>query len=123
MERLIAVPVVLMIVFDAVGPSAILLYTKRRSGSWRRAIRNMLLTATVVASLFTGIVGALTVAVQGLVRPPSNTYIVEHDPAFGFLYFAIYGLGFAALGLLYCIPVIGLWRLLHRRSFASVTRT
>lgn len=121
METLAAIPLYLAIAFDALGPLIVLIYSRRQSGSWRRAIRNTMLAATVFAFLLTGIVGALSTFVGNSLWPRS-VYSVESEPVFVFLIVGMYGVGFAGMGLLYGVPLIGLWRLLHRRSFDMVTR-
>jgi hypothetical protein len=116
MKTLTAVLMWSLLGIDFVAPVAVLLFVKRRSGSWQRAAFTCLLTATVVAFLVNGTVGWLLSLLQWAIRDGSP-YRGMAFPVCG-----VYGMLFAGTGLLYLLPMVGLWRLAHRRSFECVTR-
>ena len=69
-------------------------------------------TATVFAFLFTGTVGWLTTVLQSAVEPVYYMALAMAFPAAG-----IYGALIATSSYLITVPIVGLWRFLHTRSF------
>ena len=116
MMSLLSILMLLVVSLNVVGPIAALLFVKRRSGSWRSASLACLLSATVLAFLLTGTVGWITVFVQMAIQGE-----FRWDLAIAFPTMGIYGIGFAGMGLLYLLPLIGIWRIFHRRSFEAAT--
>jgi hypothetical protein len=77
-----------------------------------------LLTATVLSFLLTGVVGWVTTVLQAYARG-------EWRPGRLLLAFpmsGVYGVLFAAMGLMFTLPLVGLWRLVYPRSFDRLTR-
>ena len=86
--------------FDWLAPAIFLLLLRRWTKSWWMAFAGMLIGATLAAFLLTG----------------SEMYLVWPSP---FLFFlgGIYGLVAVGQGLAVLLPLLLLWRLVHRRSF------
>jgi hypothetical protein len=118
MNRLWALPLILAIAFDILGPAVVLLLVKRRTGRWRPAAVACLLTATVGAFLLTGTVCWVTTVVRASVTNEWRTEALMT----AFPVPAIYGVLFATTGLLFTLPLVGLWRLVHAPSFRRITR-
>jgi len=103
--------------FDILGPVVVLLYVKRRSGSWRRAACYCAITATVCAFIVSGTLCWIQAALRELIYGPTgSTALMTAFPAGG-----IYGALFAMTFLLLALPVLRLWRLIHPRSFQFIT--
>ena len=108
---------VVIVSFDLIGPVAIFLFVRRRSGSWRRAVCCCAIAATVGAFIVSGTLCWIQAELRELIQGPTGSSAVMTAFPGGGIYGALFSMTF----LPFALAVLGLWRLIHPRSFQFLT--
>jgi hypothetical protein len=111
---------------DFLAPALLLVCFRRRMGEWSKAFLATLFITPFAEFFVTGGIAWITTYFQIVVA--GNTWIADGDRMsvssyLGFTFFLAgsYAVIFAGIGFAMSLPLLGLWRIVHRRSFNWVT--
>src|SRR5258708_6117309 len=123
-EELLAYVIVAL---DMIGPIVLLLLLRRLTRRWTVAFPATLILPTLPAFFFTGGEAWLSTYHRVVIRGDTSVPDAEGETvpgylAMNFIVCGVYGVMFAGTGFGLSLPVVGVWRLVHPRSFHRVTR-